>query len=195
MKASHRKDVIIARLIFAAICIFIIAGITAIIVTVTSKSAKKKETADNQSKVATSESETSDDTEIGTIYLPNTTTEQTEETVSYVTTTSSVNMREKPDKNATIITTIAPDVKLEYLSEDNGWTEVKFQDQTGYVSSDYVKSSLQDDTSGDDATDDDAANDGAADDSTTNNGTTGSSTKDSVTAGVSSALTSIRNRT
>ena len=43
MKASHRKDVIIARLIFAAICLFLIALIATIVITVNSKGGKKKE--------------------------------------------------------------------------------------------------------------------------------------------------------
>ena len=101
MKASHRKDVIIARLIFAAICLFLIALIATIVITVTSKGGKKKEQ-DKVQQNAVSESETDSagdsDTEIGAIYLPQQTTEGTEKT--YVTTTSSVNMREKPDKNA-----------------------------------------------------------------------------------------------
>ena len=80
----------------------------------------------------------------GAIYLPQQTTEGTEKT--YVTTTSSVNMREKPDKNANIINVIGPDVKIEFVSEDNGWTQVIFQGQTGYVSSDYVKSDMADST-------------------------------------------------
>ena len=41
MKASHRKDVIIARLIFAAICLFLIALIVTIVITVNSKGGKK----------------------------------------------------------------------------------------------------------------------------------------------------------
>ena len=55
-------------------------------------------------------------------------------------------MREKPDKNANIVTVIGQDVKLEFVSEDNGWTQVIFQGQTGYVSSDYVKSDMADST-------------------------------------------------
>ena len=133
MKASHRKDVIIARLIFAAICLFLIALIATIVITVTSKGGKKKEQ-DKVQQNADSESETDSagdsDTEIGAIYLPQQTTEGTEKT--YVTTTSSVNMREKPDKNANIINVIGPDVKIEFVSEDNGWTQVIFQGQTGY---------------------------------------------------------------
>ena len=139
MKASHRKDVIIARLIFAAICLFLIALIATIVITVTSKGGKKKEQ-DKVQQNAVSDS----DTEIGAIYLPQQTTEGTEKT--YVTTTSSVNMREKPDKNANIINVIGPDVKIEFVSEDNGWTQVIFQGQTGYVSSDYVKSDMADST-------------------------------------------------
>ena len=146
MKASHRKDVIIARLIFAAICLFLIALIATIVITVTSKGGKKKEQ-DKVQQNAVSESETDSagdsDTEIGAIYLPQQTTEGTE---TYVTTTSSVNMREKPDKNANIINVIGPDVKIEFVSEDNGWTQVIFQGQTGYVSSDYVKSDMADST-------------------------------------------------
>ena len=158
MKASHRKDVIIARLIFAAICLFLIALIATIVITITSKGDKKKEQDKTQQNVA-SESEADSDTEIGAIYLPQQTTEGTEKT--YVTTTSSVNMREKPDKNANIVTVIAQDVKLEFVSEDNGWAQVIFQGQTGYVSSDYVKSDMADGTTDSGTSDGDAA--GAAD--------------------------------
>ena len=70
-------------------------------------------------------------------------------------------MREKPDKNANIVTVIAQDVKLEFVSEDNGWAQVIFQGQTGYVSSDYVKSDMADGTTDSGTSDGDAA--GAAD--------------------------------
>ena len=170
MKASHRKDVIIARLIFAAICLFLIALIATIVITVNSKGGKKK---DKVQQNAVSESETDSagdsDTEIGAIYLPQQTTEGTEKT--YVTTTSSVNMREKPDKNANIVTVIAQDVKLEFVSEDNGWTQVIFQGQTGYVSSDYVKSDMAD--SNTDSGTSGAANSGAASQGTADGSTTG----------------------
>lgn len=160
MKASHRKDVIIARLIFAAICLFLIALIATIVITITSKGGEKKEQNKTQQNVASeSETDSDSDTEIGAIYLPQQTTEGTEKT--YVTTTSSVNMREKPDKNANIVTVIAQDVKLEFVSEDNGWTQVIFQGQTGYVSSDYVKSDMADGTTDSGTSDGDAA--GAAD--------------------------------
>lgn len=160
MKASHRKDVIIARLIFAAICLFLIALIATIVITITSKGGKKKEQDKTQQNVASeSETDSDSDTEIGAIYLPQQTTEGTEKT--YVTTTSSVNMREKPDKNANIVTVIAQDVKLEFVSEDNGWTQVIFQGQTGYVSSDYVKSDMADGATDSGTSDGDAA--GAAD--------------------------------
>ena len=49
-------------------------------------------------------------------------------------------MREKPDKNANIVTVIGPDVKIEFVSEDNGWTQVIFQGQTVCVISENVNS-------------------------------------------------------
>ena len=177
MKASHRKDVIIARLIFAAICLFLIALIVTIVITVNSKGGKKKEQ-DKVQQNAVSESETDSagdsDTEIGAIYLPQQTTEGTEKT--YVTTTSSVNMREKPDKNANIVTVIGQNVKLEFVSEDNGWTQVIFQGQTGYVSSDYVKSDMADSTT--DSGTSGAANSGAASQGTADGSTTGAGISD-----------------
>ena len=136
-------------------------------ITVNSKGGKKKEQ-DKVQQNAVSESETDSagdsDTEIGAIYLPQQTTEGTEKT--YVTTTSSVNMREKPDKNANIVTVIGQNVKLEFVSEDNGWTQVIFQGQTGYVSSDMADSTTDSGTSG-------AANSGAASQGTADGSTTG----------------------
>lgn len=173
MKPSHRKDVIIARIIFAAICIFIIAGITAIVVTLASGSRKKADNAnDDPGSVSVSESEDEADTEIGSIYIPESTTENVGESLTYVTTTNSVNMREKPDKNAQIITVIAADVKLEYISEDNGWTQVIFQGQTGYVSSDYVKTSIES-APADNSADDNGTADNSVDNTDSTDGTTG----------------------
>lgn len=134
---------------------------------------RQKKEQDKAQQNAVSESETDSagdsDTEIGAIYLPQQTTEGTEKT--YVTTTSSVKMREKPDKNANIVTVIAQDVKLEFVSEDNGWTQVIFQGQTGYVSSDYVKSDMADSTT--DSGTSGAAGSGAASQGTADGSTTG----------------------
>ena len=72
-------------------------------------------------------------------------------------------MREQADKNAKIITVIGPDVKLEFVSEDNGWTQVVFQGQTGYVCSDYIKSDMTDAATDTNTTDGGTADQGAAD--------------------------------
>lgn len=161
MKASHRKDVIIARLIFAAMCLFLIAIIAVIVINVTSKNGKKNEPGNvKQNVVSESGNESENDTEFESAYLPQQTTENTEK--NYVTTTSSINMREQADKNAKIITVIGPDVKLEFVSEDNGWTQVMFQGQTGYVCSDYVKSDMTDAAADTNTTDGGTADQGAA---------------------------------
>lgn len=158
MKASHRKDVIIARLIFAAMCLFLIAIIAVIVINVTSKNGKKNEPGNVKQNVV---NESENDTEFESAYLPQQTTENTEK--NYVTTTSSINMREQADKNAKIITVIGPDVKLEFVSEDNGWTQVVFQGQTGYVCSDYVKSDVTDAAADTNTTDTNTTDGGTAD--------------------------------
>ena len=70
MKASHRKDVIIARLIFAAMCLFLIAIIAVIVINVTSKNSKKSEPGNaEQNVVSESEKESENDTEFESAYL------------------------------------------------------------------------------------------------------------------------------
>lgn len=139
MKASHRKDVIIARVIFAAICVFIIAGIAAIVVAIASKGDKTKQTNGETQSI-----QKEDDLESSIIPQPS--TEDVVDPVTYVKTTSGVNMREKADKAATIITVVPEGTEVEFISEDNGWTEVVYQGQTGYISSDYIEM-ISDDSS------------------------------------------------
>lgn len=55
-----------------------------------------------------------------------------------VWTTSNVNLREKADGNSTVITTISKGTELKKGTEENGWTQVKYDDKLGFVSSQYV---------------------------------------------------------
>ena len=57
----------------------------------------------------------------------------------YVITTGSVNLREQGNKDAKILAILKEGTQLKLLSEDNGWTQVDYNGQTGYVSSEYVK--------------------------------------------------------
>ena len=56
-----------------------------------------------------------------------------------VKTASSVRMRESPSKEAKSIRTLDAGTKVEVLLRGEGWTMVKYKNQTGYVMSRYLK--------------------------------------------------------
>lgn len=56
-----------------------------------------------------------------------------------VKTASSVRMREKPSKEAKLLRTLDAGAKVEVLLRGEGWTMVKYKNQTGYVMSRYLK--------------------------------------------------------
>ena len=179
MKPSHRKDVIIARIIFLAICIALISVIAAVIFVIVSKHSGGP---DEQEPVAiVSESETA--TDDNTYVVGGQNTENIVQDV-YVITTGSVNLREQGNKDAKILAILKEGTQLKLLSEDNGWTQVDYNGQTGYVSSEYVKHADQIDSeeghAEEDQTDDQRtqSDQQAADQTSTDQNTTDKSTAD-----------------
>lgn len=55
-----------------------------------------------------------------------------------VRTNASVRMREKPNKEADALCTLSSGAKVEVMLRGEGWTMVKYKDQTGYVMSRYL---------------------------------------------------------
>lgn len=51
---------------------------------------------------------------------------------------SSVNFRTGPSTDAQIILSFSQGAKVSVLSQENGWCQVRYKGQTGYVSADYV---------------------------------------------------------
>ena len=134
MKPSHRKDVIIARIIFLAICIALISVIAAVIFVIVSKHSGGPDEQEPAAIVSESETATDDNTYV----VGGQNTENIVQDV-YVITTGSVNLREQGNKDAKILAILKEGTQLKLLSEDNGWTQVDYNGQTGYVSSEYVK--------------------------------------------------------
>lgn len=134
MKPSHRKDVIIARIIFLAICIALISVIAAVIFVIVSKHSGGPDEQEPAAIVSESETTTDDNTYV----VGGQNTENIVQDV-YVITTGSVNLREQGNKDAKILAILKEGTQLKLLSEDNGWTQVDYNGQTGYVSSEYVK--------------------------------------------------------
>ena len=126
MKPSHRKDVIIARIIFAGICIALIAVIAAIIVVIASH--RKPDVKETQTQT---ESQTNAGDDVSA-YVPGET--QTVEQVIYYKTTAGVNMRQEPNTEAAVVTVLPEGFEVKYISEDHGWTQVEYGFITFFVS-------------------------------------------------------------
>ena len=97
MKKSHRKDVIIARIIFAAMCIALIAIIIGVVSLINSHRGGSK--ADTQTQQTESmEPET-------LLQLPPVSdyAQGTENDVTYVWTTTGVNLRSEPEQTARLL--------------------------------------------------------------------------------------------
>ena len=54
-------------------------------------------------------------------------------------TTSSVKLREAPGKTAVVSRTLSKGERVEVLLRGEGWTLVKYKNQTGYVMSRYLQ--------------------------------------------------------
>ncbi|MCC8168694.1 MAG: SH3 domain-containing protein, partial [Clostridiales bacterium] len=60
------------------------------------------------------------------------------DTTEYRWTTTSVNFRTEANTDCDIIETLAAGTKVEFISESDGWAQVMYNDQTGYLSTDYL---------------------------------------------------------
>lgn len=124
------------------ILVIIVGILIAIAVGVTIKQFTKEFDKAGSSKIENStgeEVEISKETEAEMqMGLPTTQTTFDETTAISVWTTSNLNLREKPDGNATVITVISKGAELKKATEENGWAYVKVDDNLGYVSTQYI---------------------------------------------------------
>ncbi|MCM1561883.1 MAG: SH3 domain-containing protein [Butyrivibrio sp.] len=147
MKKSHRKDVIMARIIFAAICLVLICVISVIVMFVSTKNAQKaQENNETQPLVANLPPEEPNPD------LPPVTqmTEQPLEPVTEQTgeglyertvwTNSGVNLRSEPNTTCPVITILLKGTRLEIIGEagKGDWLKVSYNGTQGYVSKDYI---------------------------------------------------------
>jgi uncharacterized protein YgiM (DUF1202 family) len=131
MKKSHRKDVIIARIIFAILCLLLITLIVVVVVLVRGKMK------DNDLGTQSSQLEGQLPPETENPDLPPVT--ESGELISYIWTTDVVNLREEPNTDCNVINLLDPGTKLEFLDEKTeGWAHVILDGQEGYVSTDYI---------------------------------------------------------
>lgn len=135
-KSKHfRKDVIIARIIFAALCILIGVLIG------TGISALTKNKGDNpDTQTPNTQMQTENDTQI----TPNTEmessiddTEATPEIVYYAVPETEIRLREEPNTDCVTLAKIPAGTKLPLVEELEGWYKVTYEGMEGYISADY----------------------------------------------------------
>lgn len=140
MKKSHRKDVIIARVIFAVVLLVLIALIVGAVILIrghmTEKSAQE-----SQSTIVTENSQEQQpvvDTQAVELEI---TTEDTQEPEPnpVVQTTTGVNLRKEPNTECEVLTILDQGTMLELIGEEDGWAVVDYQGQIGYVKSEYLQ--------------------------------------------------------
>jgi len=134
MKKSHRKDVIIARIIFAAMCVALIAIIIGLVMLVRAHKSDKATQQMEQTQTQTQSEEWVPD-----VVEPETQT-QTQEVVemTYMWTTDGVNLRSEPNTDSAVVTVLGVGTQVRMIGEEDGWVKVRFNDQEGYIRADFL---------------------------------------------------------
>ena len=134
MKKSHRKDVIIARIIFAAMCVALVAIIIGLVMLVRAHKSDKATQQMGQTQTQTQSEEWVPD-----VVEPETQT-QTSEVVemTYMWTTDGVNLRSEPNTDSAVVTVLGVGTQVRMIGEEDGWVKVSFNDQEGYIRADFL---------------------------------------------------------
>lgn len=134
MKKSHRKDVIIARIIFTAMCVALIAIIIGLVMLVRAHKSDKATQQMEQTQTQTQSEKLMPD-----VVEPETQT-QTPEVVemSYMWTTDGVNLRSEPNTDSAVVTVLGVGTQVRMIGEEDGWVKVSFNDQEGYIRADFL---------------------------------------------------------
>lgn len=133
MKKSHRKDVMIARIIFAAMCIALIAIIAGVVMLVR---AHRSKPTPNQVTQQT-QSQMQDTTRNDVIDVPDTQDTQMAE-MTYMWTTDGVNLRSEPNTDCDVVTVLEMGTQVRMIGEEDGWVKVSYNDQEGYIRADFL---------------------------------------------------------
>lgn len=165
MKKSHRREIFIARVTFA-IFLVVVALIVALIVVLVSSHLKKNKADDSSGKTPVTKeiekpsSETIPDQPETEGIIEEDTQKDTEPSVddnggetdngqggddvqgstASRWTTDSVRFRVEPNTECEVITGLSAGTEVEFISEADGWSQVKYNGHTGYISSEYLSS-------------------------------------------------------
>ena len=138
MKKSHRKDVIIARVIFAVVLLLLIALIVGAVIMIRGHMAEKS-AQESQGVIVTENSQEQQPVVDTQTSEPEITTEDTQAPNPVVQTTTGVNLRKEPNTECEVLTVLDQGTMLELIGEEDGWAVVDYQGQIGYVKIEYLR--------------------------------------------------------
>ena len=138
MKKSHRKDVIIARVIFAVGLLLLIALIVGAVIMIRGHMAEKS-AQESQGVIVTENSQEQQPVVDTQTSEPEITTEDTQAPNPVVQTTTGVNLRKEPNTECEVLTVLDQGTMLELIGEEDGWAVVDYQGQIGYVKIEYLQ--------------------------------------------------------
>ena len=123
MKKSHRKDVIIARVIFAVVLLLLIALIVGAVIMIRGHMAEKS-AQESQGVIVTENSQEQQPVVDTQTSEPEITTEDTQALNPVVQTTTGVNLRKEPNTECEVLTVLDQGTMLELIGEEDGWAVV-----------------------------------------------------------------------
>ena len=138
MKKSHRKDVIIARVIFAVVLLLLIALIVGAVIMIRGHMAEKS-AQESQGVIVTENSQEQQPVVDTQTSEPEITTEDTQAPNPVVQTTTGVNLRKEPNTECEVLTVLDQGTMLELIGEEDGWAVVDYQGQIGSVKIEYLQ--------------------------------------------------------
>lgn len=136
-RSKHfRKDVILARVIFAILVIVI-----GVLIGIGVSSLTKDKDNDDTQQTESQQTEEYDipQYEETEVEIETETEVEVEEVVVYAKTTAQVRLRKEPNTNCEVVTSVPSGTKTLMLEEADGWYKVSYNGQEGYIRADYVE--------------------------------------------------------
>lgn len=140
MKKSHRKDVIIARIIFGFLLVAIVAVVIAVIAVFFNKKKGPEKPTETTPSQTQHESQPPEDTQRPPEPTENTEPTETGPEILNISawTTARVNMRSEPNTECQVITVLDKGTEVTIIYKEEGWARVECGENSGYISLDYL---------------------------------------------------------
>lgn len=135
-KSKHfRKDVIIARIIFAVLCIIICvlvgSGVSALMKKLENNQDKDTQKPNTQTQIDIDTQDTEEEPSVDDTQAPN-------DTSVYAVPTTEIRLRQEPNTECETLAKIPAGTKLPLIEELEGWYKVSYEGMEGYISADYA---------------------------------------------------------